>query len=397
MRQLRRFLVLLLCLTLLSGCASARQPEPTPEPTPCPHGAWEDGVCTLCGESCAHPAWQDGVCTVCGLRCEHPAWQDGVCTICGWSCPHEAHGQDGRCLLCGTVLRHVYVAGRCACGAEPQVYDEVLPDRYYEPCPHEGSIQALSYSVEWGGYTRHLLLYLPYGYDPHEQYNVLILLHGTGDDETAWLTAEHYVPNRIMQVHTIFDWMIEEELIPPLIIVSLRLYEDYGAYPGDPGEERLGRELREIVLPYLAEHYGTYAAGSDFEQLSAARQHVVLGGLSWGAYFTFASGMRHNLPLIGGFICLSGSDSADLVYQSINAPGQASFPIYLYYAAAGEQDFARDGSFATFRYLVDNTPRLVEGQNAFLHECHGAHTWNVWSTEMFNALQLAFVDQAPTS
>jgi len=289
---------------------------------------------------------------------------------------------------------HRFIGGVCDCGAEPLVYDYVLPERFYDECGHPGSIESWEYQYSepgWAEYTRHLQVYLPCGYDPEGQYDMLILLHGTGDDETAWLTYPHYVPDRMMEARTIYDRMIEEQIIEPLIIVTLRLYEDFGAYMGDPTPERLARELRERVLPYLAEHYATYAEEPSLEAISAARQHFGIGGLSWGSYFSYASGMRQNLPYFGNFICFSGNDDPSLVLSTINTPELIDYPIYLYYSAAGTTDMAHNGGINNFYMLVNYTDRLTEGENAFLHETQGGHTWNVWTTEIFNALQHAFL------
>ena len=100
--------------------------------------------------------------------------------------------------------------------------------------------------------------------------------------------------------------------------------------------------------------------------------------------------MRLNLPYFGNFICLSGSDNPDLVLSYINSPELIDYPIYLYYSAAGTTDMAHNAGIINFQQLVLYTDRLIEGQNAFLHETEGGHAWNVWSTEIFDALQLAF-------
>ena len=390
-----KIIALLLCTALLVGVCAARLsidvpapaatpeptaeavPEPTPTPTPCPHPSYLDGVCTVCGTACGHPAWENGICTVCGLACTHPAH----------------HRETRACTVCGETVVHKFIAGVCSCGAEPLVYDSLLPERFYEECEHPGSIEPLEYQNAepgWATYTRHMLVYLPYGYDPEAHYNLLILLHGTGDDETAWLTYPQYVPDRTIEIRTIFDHMIEEQIIEPLIILSVRLYEDFGSYVGDPMPDRMAFELREIILPYMAEHYATWAESAAPEDLSAARQHFAIGGLSWGSYYTYASGMRQNLPYFGNFICFSGNDDPNLVLSAINSPELIGYPIYLYYSAAGTEDIARNGGISNFNQLVKYTDRLVEGENAFLHETQGGHHWNVWSTEIFNALQLAF-------
>ena len=55
-------------------------------------------------------------------------------------------------------------------------------------------------------------VYLPNGYTTSKQdYPVLYLLHGSGDDETGWLTKG--------RAKTILDSLITNELCPPMIVV----------------------------------------------------------------------------------------------------------------------------------------------------------------------------------
>ena len=365
--------------------------------TRCVHPGWANGACTVCGILCQHPGWQDGVCTVCGSVCLHPVWQDGVCTTCGAVCEHSTHTLDSHCCsTCGVLVYHSYRAGRCAvCGATPQFSAGALPERFYTESTQRGSISSLNYTateIDGKEYTRHALVYLPYGYDGSTRCNLLILLHGAGDDERGWLTLPHPMAGRSVEIRTIFDRMIEEKLIEPVIIVSLGLDGDFGSYTGGASNEGLAREIREILLPYLAENYATYAASGSPEDLSAARQHIAIGGLSMGASYAYAAGMRMNMDLIGSFVCLSGIEPSGTVLEALNSAGQAGYPIYLYYAAAGSTDMALYNVTNSYRAVVDGCARLVEGANAFYHECEGAHEWSVWATEMYNALQLCFQD-----
>jgi enterochelin esterase-like enzyme len=55
-------------------------------------------------------------------------------------------------------------------------------------------------------------IYLPEGYTASKQdYPVLYLLHGSGDDETGWLTKG--------RAKAILDSLITNELCPPMIVV----------------------------------------------------------------------------------------------------------------------------------------------------------------------------------
>ena len=355
-------------------------PSPSPAPTEAP---------------CLHEYDAEGRCVLCGIRCEHTAFTEGVCDTCGHFCPHEAHDRNSRaCTLCGQRQIHRFLAGRCACGAEPEIYDAGLPERFYQPCEHQGTVEDWKYDTyapAFGvGVTRRLKVYLPYGYDPAKQYNVLILFHGMGDDEGAWMTNEYWIGDQLAQLRYVYDRMIEEEIIEPLIIVAPGLYAD--VYNGllETWFTQMAVELRENILPGLAEKYSTYAASSAAEDLIAARDHFALGGLSLGSYYTYYAGMQQDFLYFGSYINLSGSTETYAVCSAVNAPEFIGFPFQLYYSAAGTSDAARADERNCFSYLVENTDRLVEGVNAFHHETEGGHNWLVWSTEIFNSLQLVF-------
>ncbi|MBO5556252.1 MAG: hypothetical protein J5927_03625 [Oscillospiraceae bacterium] len=360
----------------------------------CTHETWEDGSCAVCGFACDHAQWEDGICTRCGFACPHEDWKDGVCTVCSYVCPHPEHDEKSRhCLDCGQLVIHHYVNGVCSCGATPVLYSDALPDRYYEPCEHAGTIVDWNFQTDsnLGQITRRSKIYLPYGYDPDKPYNVLLLYHGTGDMEDGWLTANHWIANRDTQGRYVVDHMIDEGLIEPLIIVTPTFYAVTSAGGTvDLGVNEMAEEIREIILPYLVENYSTYAASSSYNDLVAARAHFGMGGLSWGSYYTYAAGMRLNLSILSNFICMSGSDDPDVVQATINSPDLLGYDIDLYYSACGTGDGGHGGGIQGFEHIVYYTDRLTEGQNAFLHDTVGGHEWLVWITELFNSLQYAF-------
>ena len=108
-------------------------PLPSPEPTPPP---------------CLHDFNEEGRCIRCGFLCEHPGFSACVCTLCGYVCPHASHDRDSRaCTLCGQRQIHCFLAGRCTCGAEPEVYDAGLPERFYQPCEHQGTVEEWRYDT----------------------------------------------------------------------------------------------------------------------------------------------------------------------------------------------------------------------------------------------------------
>ena len=58
---------------------------------------------------------------------------------------------------------------------------------------------------------------------------------------------------------------------------------------------QLSREIAEDILPFLAEHYSTHAAGSGSAALSQARDHFAYFGLSWSAMFGYLAILPENM------------------------------------------------------------------------------------------------------
>lgn len=412
----------------------------------CRHGSWENGICTFCGADCVHVKWLNGICddcgqpcvhrwedsacqscgilcehdyensecVVCGAACEEHLWLNGRCELCGYSCvhdwsggeclsckivcPHEAHSpSDQGCLICGEKQLHRYAAGVCSCGAEPHLYDDFLPDEYYQPCARQGEIQELSFestSYLHGASattTRAFDVYLPYGYTEEREYNVLILIHGGGDDQKAWTSRTFdYIPDRSITLRNIYDNMIDQKLCEPLIIVSLSTNTQAEALFMDESVEQIAHELRATLMPYLVEHYSTYAGDSSIEAISAAREHFGIGGLSNGSNFAYNSGMLHNFDLFANYVCLSGNNNADGIEHSLNGEAWGELPLSYLYAGAGTDDGQQGLSEVGFWKIADSTERIQPGVNAMYMDVSGGHEWKVWSTHIFNALQVLF-------
>ncbi len=371
--------VLLLSLGLGAGVLAARlsapAPSPTPEASPSPE------------PTAAAPP------TVLPEACGHPQFENGVCLLCDAACVHPFHGTDGYCLLCGGYVGHDFVDGRCACGAWRERRTELLPERFYEPCDQEGSIVTWSYETKmWGSelpVTVKADFYVPYGYDPAKQYNVLLLMHGLRTTQRSWLDEELSLSDgRSFEMRWVYDHMIREKLIEPLIIVSASQFLYSGDNQYKSSYEQMAAEIRNMILPYTASVLSTYAAAGDEQALIAAREHFAIGGNSWGSYYTYDTGMCQCLPYFASFLCFSGDAATGYVVQSLEE--RREYPIRLYYAAAGDRDVARTGEENCFHTIVPLVERLTEGENAICHICTGMHDWDTWSIEIYNALQLLF-------
>ena len=376
--------------------------------TPCDH-IWEDGVCgicklpcrherdgdtcTLCGYVCPHDSYVDSVCELCGIDCEH-RWVGDMCADCHVVCTHERHDTQGICERCGMRLVHRFISGVCACGAEPLSYSTPLPEELYAPCSQQGSVTVVNYyaplystnSVTVG---KVMSVYLPYGYDENKKYNVLVMVHGGEGNNTDWLDNSFVMDDgTVVCMKNLYDNMIQQRIIEPLIIVTpyTDSYVNGGGFM-DTGPEQFAPELRNYILPYIVENYSTYAQGSSPEQIRAAREHFGIGGNSNGSLYAYNAGLVENLDLLANFICLSGSNNASGALRALESQ---DYTVDYLYAGAGSFDPQKDNALRGYDYIVENSAKLTEGENAKFELICGGHTWNTWSTAFFNAAQLMF-------
>ena len=88
---------------------------------------------------------------------------------------------------CGNTLsaKSVENVARRSVWAVPEQYDA-------QECDQPGTVEELTYqtkayATDGRDVEKKALVYLPYGYDESQSYNILYLMHGTGDDEEYWL------------------------------------------------------------------------------------------------------------------------------------------------------------------------------------------------------------------
>lgn len=292
---------------------------------------------------------------------------------------------------------HHYADGVCVeCGAAPVFYTDFLPEEYYSEASHQGEVRLHEYRVtawaNWGEgeYDKCFNVYLPYGYDEQAQYDVLVLIHGGGGDQDSWLNTAYDYGSFQMRGRDIFDHIFEERVCKPCILVCpvMNTPELQGV---EPGIFQMRDELREYILPYVAEHYATYAADGSLDSLRAAREHFALAGFSNGALFVFEGGMRYNFDLFGSYAAFSGNYEPWLTASAIRGEGWAELPIHCLFAGAGtDGDWQEEYTRIGFDYLVENDERLTEGKNAFRVDVAGGHEWKLCFTDICNALPLLF-------
>jgi len=223
-------------------------------------------------------------------------------------------------------------------------------------------------------------VYLPEGYAASEEdYPVLYLLHGSGDDETGWMTKG--------RAKAILDSLIINELCRPMIVVMPNGYlEQTGRYY-DP-ESRLWMESTfeenfSQLIAWTEMHYRTI---ND-------KQHRAIAGLSMGGFHTMhtAALLNQSFDYVGIFSALyvphtkqphsertiemSALALSDKpAYQQTEALLQQQFatPPQLYWIACGVEDFLYEDN-VIYRQYLDEKHYPYE-----YHESAGGHSWQNW-------------------
>ena len=223
-------------------------------------------------------------------------------------------------------------------------------------------------------------VYLPEGYATSEKdYPVLYLLHGSGDDETGWITKG--------KAKAILDSLIINNLCQQMIVVMPNGYlEQTGKHY--PKESRLWMEST------FEENFSQLIAWTEahFRTIND-KQHRAIAGLSMGGFHTMhtAALLNQSFDYVGIFSALyvphtkqphseriiemSALALSDKpAYQQTEAllAQQFANPPQLYWIACGVDDFLYQDN-VVYRQYLDEKQYPYE-----YHESAGGHSWENW-------------------
>ena len=291
-----------------------------------------------------------------------------------------------------------------------------------QECEHKGEVVTLDYPAPAYAINevlgRHeklnksVTVYLPYGYDETQQYDVLYLLHGTGGNNEYWLMKEK---TGIPTVN-VLDNLIDQGIIKPLIVVTPDWNADLkgkknkiedsvaAAYAEKIGESGIGKrndlwclffdqELVNDIIPLVEGCFSTYAGGdTSAENLTATRDHRALAGLSRGSVATLRSMLSH-CDFFAWFGCFSGGwINQEQFKQAVLDTVAADRPIRYWYNGNGTEDFSLDSQVSLVNMArTELTDCLTDGENmAFVVKEGSAHTYENWLTDLYNILIVFF-------
>lgn len=243
--------------------------------------------------------------------------------------------------------------------------------------------------------TKTAFIYLPPNYDESKQYNVLYLMHGIGGSEREW-----GMTGSMSQVKLMMDNLIAYGDIEPFIVVTPngRSSADFANTSADHNAFYVfGQELRNDLIPYVDANYATYAeydeSGYD---LTAARDHRAMAGLSMGGMQTINIGIGECLDIMSWYGAFSAAPTSNPA--ATTAEKLAGYPeeynIHYFYNICGLSDgIALASHKNATQGLCDKTDRLTDGENYMWQEVAGAHDFKVWYLGFYNFAQIVFGEE----
>ena len=295
-------------------------------------------------------------------------------------------------------------------GRIPDVLEEI-PDEYYSPADHAGSLNKLSYQT-WESFsydehsqalTKEAWVYLPYGYSEDQQYNIFYLSHGGWSNETTIMgTAED--PNTFKNV---IDHAIEDGKITPMIMVMLTYNNTDGQDSWDYSlairlTDQFHNELVNDLIPAVESQYSTFAESTTIDGIRASRDHRGFGGFSMGSVNTWCT-FRYAMDCFRYFMPMSGNYTTDGRYMADLVREQGFGPEdFFLFAMSGPDDFA----YSSFKRQIDAMGKVTsmfvygntenEGNLAFREMAgytHGPEASNLYT---YNGLQFFFKGETAT-
>ena len=281
-------------------------------------------------------------------------------------------------------------------------YTTLLPREWFADCPEPGTVYSVLYpatDVSTGTpITKKMDVYLPYGYSNQYRYDVLILTHGAGSDEYYWLSREETYNGDLVFAKKLIDNMIYVGACRQLIVVSCTFRNEVScdgtAYDVDQlylEGKQLSEELKNDILPYIAENFSTYADSGDSADLIAAREHFAFAGMSWGAMIGYVFLLPEDLEYISWYGLLGASTMN--IRRTISTLNEKSsqYPISYIYSSVGSLDDIRKPSEDLYLSLDRYCTGVTDRENAFHVVIDPArHTFNAWGTDLYNCLLCFF-------
>ncbi len=265
-----------------------------------------------------------------------------------------------------------YGMGRMASGIEIPFFG----GGYYalRDVPH-GDIRLKKYFSKVTNSWRQLYIYTPPGYDANlkDNYPVLYILHGGGEDESGWGSQG--------KTDLIMDNLIAAKKAQPMLVVMPDANMGGPAFD-ESGLKKFESEINITIIPFVENNY----------RVIADAKHRAMAGLSMGGIHTLYTGIKHTdqFSYLGvfssGWIVPNQNEIANNQYAFLknNSSTVNSNLKQLWIAMGGKEDIA----YKNCQIMLSKFDEMKIKYS--YSEYPGGHSWPVWRNNLFNFAQLLF-------
>lgn len=283
-------------------------------------------------------------------------------------------------------------------------YTTAVPSSYKAASDHPGTVTRVDYDSkdyvrDGAAITKTAYVYTPYGYDENDEetrYNIIYLMHGWGGH-----AGEYF---EYTSTKNVFDHLIENGDIPPVIIASATFYNDNSdtGFNGSIAEFRkFHRDFEENLMPTVEGRFHTYAKSASDEDLKASRDHRAFGGFSLGSVTTWLQ-FCYDTDYIRYFLPMSGScwyygtygdfqieRNVDFIEQLVK-DNDLDERGYFIYHAVGTQDTVKSQSIDMAEEMLERSDVFTPEHYMFHLKDGGYHDFDAVQEYLYNALPLFF-------
>ena len=278
-----------------------------------------------------------------------------------------------------------------------KIEDTVIPNEYKMLNKEfHGTVELIDYQTkdyfgDGAEITKHAYVYLPPEYDEEKQYNVLYLMHGIGGSEREWGIHTAYSTVKLAMDNLIYYGDIEPFIV---VVPNGRSSINFDNSNSNYNSFYLfGQELRNDLIPYMDANYATYAEyNAEGYDLTAARDHRAMAGLSMGGMQTINIGLCECLDIMsyfGAFSAAPTSNPASVIAEKLK--NFEEYDIHYFYNICGLSDTtALSSARAAVTGLDGLTDKITEGENFMWQTVSGGHDFAVWYLGFYNFAQMVF-------
>ena len=240
------------------------------------------------------------------------------------------------------------------------------PPRLHEQVdvPH-GVVHHHLYDSKTTNTQRGVYIYTPPGYAANrpQAYPLVLLLHGYGDDESAWLEVGrvNFIMDNLLAVGKAVPIVVAMPYGHPLPIELKTEFDDYA----ERNIKLMERDVLNDLIPYVTRHY----------HVSDDRQQRAIVGLSMGGGQSLTIGLKHldHFAWIGGFSSAAPQGDLDSQFADlIRDVAVTNQRLKLLWIGCGKDDFLIKRNRQFVQWLTDKRIDHV------FRESSGTHDWIVW-------------------